>query len=79
MMGIPRGLIFVGFAVAMGIVPLAILLHLIDVSPSLVNIVVIVYAAIGGIGIAEYGVRHEDELPTRLARRERRRRRSRPI
>lgn len=77
MMGMPRRLMIRGFALMLGAAPLAILLHVIDASPGLGGIAVILYAALGGIYFANYGVEHEDELPTRLARREHRRRRSR--
>ena len=65
----PRGLLIRGIAIVLGGIPLMVLLHLVDPPPSLGGMAVVVYAAAGGICIAEYGVKHPDEIPTRSTRR----------
>lgn len=48
---------------ALGGIPLTILLHVIDPPGNLAGAAVMAYAAGMGIAIAEYGVRHPDEFP----------------
>jgi drug/metabolite transporter (DMT)-like permease len=69
MIDMPRGLLIRCIAMVLGAVPLVILLHVVDPPPNLGGIAILVYAAAMGIGIAEYGVKHPDEIPTRSTRR----------
>ena len=69
MIDMPRGLLIRFIALLAGIVPLVIVLHLVSPPPNLAAAAVIAYAVAAGIGIADYGVKHPDEIPPRSTRR----------
>jgi hypothetical protein len=65
---IPRGLLIRGIAILLGSIPLVVVLHVVNPPPDLWGVAVMVYAAVGGIAIADYGVKHPEEIPTRSDR-----------
>jgi hypothetical protein len=65
----PRGLVIRFVALLAGIVPLVIFLQVVNPPPNLAAAAVIAYAAAVGVGIADYGVKHPDEIPPRKTRR----------
>jgi len=64
-----RGFLIRAVALAVGVVPLMILLDAVDLQPNLAAAAIVVYAAAGGCYFGNYGVKHQDEIPTRSTRR----------
>lgn len=48
-----------------GVIPLAAIPHLLDVSSELQGTLELLYLVVGGSYLAHYCVRHQDEIPTR--------------
>jgi hypothetical protein len=61
----PRGFLIRAVALSLGIVPLVVLLHFVQLPGDLAGVAVFVYAVAGGSYFGSYGVRHQDEIPTR--------------
>lgn len=53
----------------LGVVPLAILLHVVGAASDIAGTAVIVYTAAGTCYFGNYLTKHADEIPTRSARR----------
>jgi len=60
-----RGFLIRAVAISVGIVPLVILLHFVQLPGDLAGLAVFVYAVAGGSYFGSYAVRHQDEIPTR--------------
>ena len=51
-----------------GVIPLAAIPHLLDVSLELRETLELLYLVVGGSYLARYCIRHQDEIPTRSGR-----------
>jgi hypothetical protein len=68
LMNMPRGLLVRAIAIAAGIVPVAIFLHVMAPPPGVPGLVVILYAIVVGNYFGYYLTKHEDEIFTRSDR-----------